>query len=841
MLQSLHRLFLAILLLAAWPALAQTDPPSRVGRLSYLEGDVGFKANRQDEGGPATLNWPVSSGAIFDSGRNGRTEVWIGSTAYRLSRDSEIEYPVVDDRRVDVRLTGGTLAVSVLDRDQADDVEVMTPDGNVRFLTPGRYRINVYADRSELVVQAGRATFDNGRRSMPVAAGQMAVLTSDGGERLEAARAYDGFDQWVAQRENATLGDTARRHVSPHMTGYQDLDAYGDWRTTNDYGSVWYPRAVASDWAPYRQGRWAWVAPWGWTWIDQAPWGFAPFHYGRWAFIAGRWGWVPGRIIARPVYAPALVGWVGNPGWSVSFSFGSAPAVGWFPLAPREVYVPAYRYSPTYVRQVNITHVTNVTHIEKVVRGAPHAYTHHASPQAVTVVPTRQMQEGRPISASEIRHHERRDLDRAPLARQAPTAQWVAPTPAATRPHDGERGGQRQRSRDFDAQRNPGAEREAFRDGERQSPRQAMPENGRGDRPRTPEGMPLIDGRGRQAESTAQPVRREIQPPGAARNMPEATRDQASEPRRENGRRPVEGGPETRPGSMRPQDAAVPVQPGRPPATDPARETAGESRREFFRRQQEGRPDNGSAQPESRRDERSQPAVTPQEREQRREMRELQRQERQSRQSEGSSVPPSIGPRDTPRPPDATATSAPVRREIPAADTRRDDRPQPAFTPQEREQRREMREMQRVERPAQAPSSVGAPQIAAPREMPRPQETQAAPPPLRRDMPPPEMRREERPQPAFQMQEREQRREMPREVPREMPRMERPVQPQPAPVMTPQAMPQREMPRPAPEVRMPPPQPPAPPPPKAEPPRQLPASPGANEPHRRRDEERGQR
>ena len=139
------------------------------------------------------------------------------------------------------------------------------------------------------------------------------------------------------------------------------------------------------------------------------------------------------------------------------------------------------------------------------------------------------------------------------------------------------------------------------------------------------------------------------------------------------------------------------------------------------------------------------------------------------------------------------------------------------------------------------PASVGAPQVAAPREMPRPQETQAAPAPLRRDMPPPEMRREERPQPAFQMQEREQRREMPREVPREMPRMERPVQPQPAPAMTPQAMPQREMPRPAPEVRMPPPQPPAPPPPKAEPPRQQPAPQGGNEPHRRRDEERGQR
>lgn len=763
MLKSLHQLFLAILLLAAWPALAQTDPPSRVGRIAHLDGDVGFRVDRHDEGGPATLNWPVSSGAVLDSGRSGRAEVWIGSTAYRLSRDSEVEFPVVDDRRVDVRLNGGTLAVSVLDRDQADDVEVMTPDGNVRFQTPGRYRINVYDERSELVVLAGRATVDSGRRTIPVAAGQMAVVDSNGGERLEAARAYDGFDQWVAQRENATLADTARRHVSPHMTGYQDLDAYGDWRSTSDYGTVWYPRAVASDWAPYRQGRWAWVPPWGWTWIDQAPWGFAPFHYGRWAFIAGRWAWVPGRVVARPVYAPALVGWVGNPGWSVSFSFGSAPAVGWFPLAPREVYVPAYRYSPSYVRQINVTQVTNVIHIDRVVRGAPPAYAHHALPQAVTVVPTSQMREGRPITSSEIRHQDRRDLSGAPLARQAPSAQWLAPAPAALRPHDGERGAQRQRGRDFDGQRNP-------------------------------DGMPGADGRGRPTENAAQPSRRE------------------------NGRRPADVPQENRPGSLRPQDAA------------------GEPRREFFRRQQEGRSDNGSVPPELRRDERSPPAVTPQERQQRRDMREMQYQERQSRQPENSGVPQPVGPRDTSRPQDAMAPSAPVRREIPATEMRRDDRPA-AFTSQEREQRREMREMQRMERQTQPPSSVGTPQIAPSREMSRPQETQSAPAPLRREMQTPDMRREERSQPSFPMQEREQR----REVPREMPRAERPVQPQPAPVMTPQPAPQREMPRPTPEVRMPPPQPAAPPPPRAEPPRQQPAPQGGNEPHRRRDEERGQR
>ncbi len=41
-------------------------------------------------------------------------------------------------------------------------------------------------------------------------------------------------------------------------------------------GTVWYPQSVPTNWAPYRDGHWAYVAPWGWTWIDDAPWGFNP-------------------------------------------------------------------------------------------------------------------------------------------------------------------------------------------------------------------------------------------------------------------------------------------------------------------------------------------------------------------------------------------------------------------------------------------------------------------------------------------------------------------------------------------------------------------------------------
>ena len=134
------------------------------------------------------------------------------------------------------------------------------------------------------------------------------------------------------------------------MVGYEDLDDYGAWQTDPNYGAVWFPRSTPAGWAPYRYGHWESVQPWGWTWIDDEPWGFAPFHYGRWASVRGRWGWVPGEAKLRPVYAPALVAFVGGQGWSGSASFGSGGGVGWVPLAPGEPFVPAYRASTAYVK-----------------------------------------------------------------------------------------------------------------------------------------------------------------------------------------------------------------------------------------------------------------------------------------------------------------------------------------------------------------------------------------------------------------------------------------------------------------------------------------------------------
>src|SRR5262249_10830382 len=140
----------------------------------------------------------------------------------------------------------------------------------------------------------------------PVRAGQEAVINGQDGSQYQVYRAGGGdeFDAWVRTRDQREDRFQSDRYVSRDMVGYEDLDEYGSWETAPGYGEAWVPRGVSSDWAPYHNGHWAWVDPWGYSWVDDAPWGFAPSHYGRWAYYNRHWGWIPGPVREAPVYSP---------------------------------------------------------------------------------------------------------------------------------------------------------------------------------------------------------------------------------------------------------------------------------------------------------------------------------------------------------------------------------------------------------------------------------------------------------------------------------------------------------------------------------------------------------
>lgn len=332
------------------------DPPDRVARLAYLTGDVGFLPAGASDWSEASLNRPLTRGDRLTAAGNARAELELDHASLRLDRDTDVGLLQLDDRLAQLELTRGTLNLSVRSLDQDESYEVDTPNVALVVNSPGVFRIDV-DDRTgttQIIALDGQATvYGENDASRKVIGGHQ--YRFDDSSLAQVAESYagsqDAFDLWCADRDERYARAGSRQYVSDDVIGYEDLDHYGRWQSDDSYGQVWYPAYVASDWAPYRDGHWAYVAPWGWTWIDDAPWGFAPYHYGRWINVGGRWGWIPGPRELRAVYAPALVAFVGGSGWNVSVGVG-AP-IGWFPLGPGDFYNPWYHVSADYYRRVN--------------------------------------------------------------------------------------------------------------------------------------------------------------------------------------------------------------------------------------------------------------------------------------------------------------------------------------------------------------------------------------------------------------------------------------------------------------------------------------------------------
>jgi hypothetical protein len=374
------------------------DPPTRVARISHTDGAVSFNPAGTDDWVGAVINRPMTTGDKLWSDNGARAELHIGSASLRIGSTTGFSFLNLDDNVAQIQITEGTLRVRVKRLEQDETFEIDTPNLAFSILRPGTYRISVNenGDTTEVSVIGGEGEVTGGGQAYAVHAEQTATFV--GTDQLDAdvqqLAGEDEFDRWCAQRDVREDRSASARYVSPDVVGYEDLDEYGGWRPVPEYGTVWFPHTTVVGWAPYRYGHWVYIAPWGYTWVEDEPWGYAPFHYGRWVVVGGVWGWVPappqvaGVAYVRPVYAPALVAWVGGPHFGVAVGSN----VGWFPLGPREVYVPSYPVSRRYCETINVSNtrvertvvnnyyttvvvnkqvnVTNVTYVNQRVNGA---------------------------------------------------------------------------------------------------------------------------------------------------------------------------------------------------------------------------------------------------------------------------------------------------------------------------------------------------------------------------------------------------------------------------------------------------------------------------------------
>ena len=399
----------------------QADPPARVAALSQIQGSVVFAPAGETEWADAALNRPITAGDRLWTDKDSRAEMQVGSAVLHLDGQTFLDVTALDGEVLQARLNEGTVNARVRQLQPGENFEVDTPQLALRASQPGDWRIDVDPARhtTRVTVRSGAVlVYGANGQGQQLDGAQQVTFSGQDLERVAspAAAADDGFDRWAADRNRNEDQSIAARHVPREVVGYSQLDANGSWAQDATYGEVWYPRVGVADWAPYRYGHWDFIAPWGWTWIDDASWGFAPFHYGRWAVIGSRWAWVPGRIGPRPVYAPALVAFVGgNGGVNLSLSLGAGPGIGWFPLGPGEAWRPSYRASNVYVTNVNRYAAWNNRFAD--------GYVHQHRPDAFTAVRVDDFSRGRPV------HNNWQGANPAGLGRAQVLARPVMPEP----------------------------------------------------------------------------------------------------------------------------------------------------------------------------------------------------------------------------------------------------------------------------------------------------------------------------------------------------------------------------------------------------------------------------
>ena len=426
-LTSLIAMALAVTVLGPPRAAADDDdPPTRVARLSVADGAVSFQPAGTEDWVSAVVNRPMTTGDKLWADHDSRAELQIGSGSIRLGANTGFSFLNLDDNTTQLQLTEGTVRIRLRRLNRGEIFEVDTPNLAFTASRPGIYRVNVNeaGDTTVVVVRDGEGEVTGGGQSYSVHANETGIFsgTDQLNADIEGVGSDDDLERWSYERDRREEHSASRQYVSEEAIGYEDLDQYGGWRNTPDYGTVWFPRTSVVGWAPYRYGHWVWIAPWGYTWVDDEPWGFAPFHYGRWVAVGGAWGWVPcrpgavGVAYVRPVYAPALVAWVGGPHVAIGVAVGGGAAVGWFPLGPREVYVPSYRVSRAYVNNVNVTNTTvnttvvnnyyntvvvNKTTVNNV------RYVNQRVPGAVTATSTQVLSTSQPVGRNVMRVDER--------------------------------------------------------------------------------------------------------------------------------------------------------------------------------------------------------------------------------------------------------------------------------------------------------------------------------------------------------------------------------------------------------------------------------------------------
>ncbi len=156
-----------------------TDPPSRVARLGYVDGEVTVAPAGSEEWADAALNRPLTSGDRLWVEDKGRAELQIGSAAVYLDGDTGFGFIELDDNVLQASLTEGAATIRVRRLAEGETIQVETPHATVFLNRVGEYHLEVdkAGDRTIVKTRTGEAEVRGGNREFVVRANERGVFT----------------------------------------------------------------------------------------------------------------------------------------------------------------------------------------------------------------------------------------------------------------------------------------------------------------------------------------------------------------------------------------------------------------------------------------------------------------------------------------------------------------------------------------------------------------------------------------------------------------------------------------------------------------------------------------
>src|SRR2546426_1118971 len=413
----------AALLFTRYERTASAKEMPQAARIERVDGQVGLNRSLDQSQNAqwveATANTPISVGDRVITRDNSRTDIaFTGRNFATLQANTSLDVLELSNQKNQLALREGSALFDVGSLPSGELFEVSTPCGAVDVKQAGLYQVaiddqgnavaNTLNGVAEVVRQNGSSEIQKGESlTLSCQNGQDAVLSRiDRGQagalvdsyyRYRYPKRYDGryvnYDTYLADPYyyDPYNRDLSYHYVSEYIPGVEDLDDYGNWQYVSNYGYAWHPYAETA-WSPYQSGYWAMDYPFGLTWVSNEPWGYAPYHYGRWTYASNEWFWVPETVSTYPAYSPALV----------AFIPASQSTVAWVALGPGDPYTPFY-YDPNWqavylnrtpviqerIVNLNVPGAVNVVQVQE--------FTRSIDPRVITTIDPQTVARVRPV------------------------------------------------------------------------------------------------------------------------------------------------------------------------------------------------------------------------------------------------------------------------------------------------------------------------------------------------------------------------------------------------------------------------------------------------------------